>query len=255
MLSESQLIDQLKDIGVREGMRLLVHSSLRRVGPVEGGADTVIDALQAVLGPSGTLMMSTVSGNVTRTQPVFHATHTPSTVGALSNVFRRRSGVVRSLHPVHSIAAAGPEAEFFTQGHLEAPTPWSPESPYGKLMRHNGHILFLGTDFDANTCIHAIEIEARVPGLHTQESTPLQVIDDTNTVHEIEHHWHAPKRPCYTDLEHLVERAGGLVYGQIGAGISRLVDATILRRTLLPLFEQTPELGIMRLSDSTFIWE
>ena len=255
MLSKAELIEQLKALGLKPGMDLLVHSSLRRVGPVEGGADTIIDALQEVLGPEGTLMMSTVSGNVGPEQTVFHVAHTASTVGVLSNVFRKRPAAIRSLHPVHSIAAMGPKAKFFTEGHLEARTPWSPESPYGKLMRNNGFILFLGADLQANTCIHAIEIEARVPGLHRRETTRLQVIDYDGTLRETDHHWHAPKRSRYNDLEHIVERAGGLTYGRVGDGISRFVDAAILRETLLPIFRETPELGIARLTDSQFIWE
>ena len=255
MLTQAEFAEQLRAIGVKEGMALLVHSSLKRVGPVDGGADAIIDAIQGILGSDGVLMMSTVSGSVTPAQPVYHVTHTPSTVGVLTNVFRQRPGVVRSLHPVHSIAAAGPRAKFFTEGHLQTNTPWSPDSPYGKLMRNNGYILFLGANFSANTCIHAIEIEARVPGLHTEDSTALYVIDADGALHEVEHHWHAPKRPCYPDLEHIVERAGGLTYGRIGNGISRLVDAAILRETLLPLFRETPELGIVRLTDSEFVWE
>lgn len=254
MLKKEQFKEQLQAIGVSEGMDLLVHSSLKRVGPVEGGADGVIDAMQELLGPEGTLMMSTVSGNVNKGQPVFHVLHTPSTVGALGNVFRKRPGAVRSLHPVHSIAAMGPKAAFYTEGHLQARTPWSPDTPYGKVMRNGACLLFLGCDFDANTCCHAIEIEARVPGLHTEETTTLFVIDSDEKMHTIEHHWHAPKRPRYTDLEHIVEKARGLTYGFVGEGISRLVDAGKLRETLLPLFREKPDLGCIRLTDSQFVW-
>ncbi len=255
MLSAVDLLAQLKDIGVAPGMDLLVHSSLKRVGPTDGGADMIIDTLLEAIGPGATLMMSTVSGNVNARQTVFHVAHTPSTTGALTNVFRRRDSAIRSLHPVHSIAAIGPGAGFYTEGHFDAPTPWSPPSPYGKLMSNHGFILFLGTDFSANTCIHAIEIEARVPGLHTEATTLLQAIDYNGVLHEIEHHWHAPKLCCYPDLEHLVERAGGLTYGRIGNAICRLVDAAVLRATLLPLFRETPELGVKPLGDSDFVWE
>jgi len=255
VLTKAQFMEELRAIGVKQGMNLLVHSSLKRLGPVEGGAEVIVDAFREVLGPDGTLIMPTVSGSVNPTQPVFHVAHTPSTVGALTNYFRKLPGAVRSLHPVHSVAAMGPKAEFFIQGHLQANTPWSPDSPYGKLMRNNGFLLFLGTSFAANTCIHAIEIEARVPGLHTEETTTLQVIDYDGSQYEIEHHWHARKRVCYPDLEHIVERAGGMTYGRIGAGISRFVDAAVLRETLLPLYRETPELGVVRLTDSQFIWE
>ncbi len=256
MIDKAILIEHLKALGVRPGMTLLTHSALRRVGPVAGGADTVIDALLEVLGPEGTLLMSAVSGNVNPDQPVFHVRYTPATVGTLVNVFMERPNVVRSLHPVHSVAGCGPRAEFITAGHLEAHTPWSPDSPYGKLMRDpNGFILFLGTNFTCNTCIHALEIEARVPGLHTRETSTLHICDYNNHWHAIEHHWHSRKKDYYVDMEHVVEAAGGLKYGLIGNGLSRLVDARILRETLLPILRTTPELVIRRLSDNDYIWE
>lgn len=254
-MNKEQLKEQLRAIGVKEGMDLQMHSSMKSVGHIEGGPDTVIDALLEILGPEGTLMMSTVSGNVNTIQPVFHVDHTPSTVGYLSNVFRKRPGAVRSMHPVHSIVALGPKAEFFTEGHLEANTPWSPDSPYGKMMRNGVKILFYGVDFKCNTCLHALEIEARVPGLHTESTSTLYVYDSNNNVTEIEHHWHSPKKDYYTNMEHLVAEAGGLKYGKIGDSISRFVDAEILREVMLPVFQNTPEIAIKRLSDSTYIWE
>ena len=255
MADFNSLVKDLQSLGVKPGMSLLMHSSLRRIGPVEGGADTVIDALLEILGPEGTLMMSTVSGNVNREQVVFDVRHTPSTVGTLSNVFLKRKGVIRSLHPVHSIAAYGPKAEFFTEGHLDVNTPWSPGSPYGKLMRNGGHILFLGTNLTYNTCMHALEIEARVPGLHTKETTELFIHDYEGNVRTIQHHWHAPKKDYFLDMEHILAGVNGLKYGIVGQGICRLVDAEILRKTVLPILQTTPELAIMRRSDNDFIWE
>ncbi|MBN2643419.1 MAG: AAC(3) family N-acetyltransferase [Victivallales bacterium] len=255
MLKKEEFISQLKAIGIEEGMDVLVHSSMKSIGPVEGGADTVIDALQEVLGEDGTLMMSTVSGNVNKEQPVFHVDHTPGTVGILSNIFRKRKGAVRSMHPVHSIVAMGPKAKFYTDGHLESNTPWSPDSPYGKIMRNGAKVFFIGTDFECNTCMHALEIEAKVPGLHTEETQTLYIFDSNNNMHTIEHHWHSPKKDYYTNMESIVAKAGGLTYGQIGMSISRFVDAETLRKVMLPIFQNTPELAIKRLSENTFIWE
>ena len=64
MTDKAKLVEQFKNLGIKEGMTLLVHSSLRRVGKVDGGADTVIDALLEVLGENGTLLMSGVSAGV-----------------------------------------------------------------------------------------------------------------------------------------------------------------------------------------------
>jgi hypothetical protein len=67
--------------------------------------------------------------------------------------------------------------------------------------------------------IHALEIEARVPGLHGEETTVLNVFDYDNTLHQIEYHWHAPKICKYPDLEPVVEQAGGLTCGQVGSSL------------------------------------
>lgn len=255
-MTKKKLIADLKKIGVRKGMDLLVHSSLRRTGPIQGGPDAIIDALLEAIDPHGTLLMPTISSSVTPKQPVFHVEKTPSSVGYLTNVFRQRKGAVRSLHPVHSVAAMGPKAGFYTDGHLTANTPWSPESPYGKLIRTNGWILFLGVNLRVNTCFHALEIEALIPGIHTEKADTLFVIDYDGVLHEKEHHWHSPKTPYYVDMEHILFEHNALTYGQIGTGISRLVDAAAMRQTILPLIKKNPDIILCRaLDQNRYVWQ
>ena len=53
------IVAGLRDLEVHQGDVVMVHSSLSRFGEVVGGADTVIDALQNVIGPTGLLVMPT----------------------------------------------------------------------------------------------------------------------------------------------------------------------------------------------------
>ena len=53
----------------------------------------------------------------------------------------------------------------------------------------------------------------------------------------------------------MVEKAGGLVYGEVGTGMARLCDAQVLRKTVLPILQSTPEKVIKRLTDNDYIWE
>lgn len=252
---KNKFIEDLKEIGVREGMSLLVHSSLKRTGPVEGGPGAIIDALSEAIRPNGTLLMPTISASVNPSQPVFHVDKTPSSVGYLTNVFRQKKGVLRSLHPVHSAAAMGPKAEFYTRDHLSANTPWSPESPYGKLMRNNGWILFLGVNVSVNTCFHALEIEALIPGIHTEQADTLFVIDYDGVLHEKEHRWHSETTRYFVDMEHILFEHNALTYGQIGRGISRLVNASAMRKIVLPIIKKDPQLIVRCKSDKNrFIW-
>jgi len=255
-MTKKKFIADLRRIGVRKGMDLLVHSSLKRTGSIQGGPEAIIDGLLDAIGPGGTLLMPTISGSVTPAQPVFHVEHTPSSVGYLTSLFRLRRHAVRSLHPVHSVAAMGPKAEFYTEAHLAVNTPWSPESPYGRLLRNNGWILFLGVNLDVNTCFHALEIEALIPGIHTENADTLFIIDHDGAVHEKEHHWHCREAQFFIDMEHILSESQALAYGPIGAGISRLIDAAAMRQTILPLIRKNPGLLVRRASDqASYVWQ
>ena len=251
--------EDLKNLGLKKGMNLLVHSSLRNIGANDkkAGADMAIDSILDIIGPGGTLMAPTVSGSVRPDQPVFHAEHTPSTVGFFTEALRKRPDAVRSLHPVHSVAAIGPAADFFIAGHAKANTPWSPDTPYGRILRdENSGILFLGVNLNYNSCFHALEIEARLPGMHTPESTILHVIDKKNSMFEVEHHWHHPlTRRLFPDMECVLHESGCLNWGKTGRGMSRLVQAVPMREVILKLLSEEPWLMTRPPADNAFIWE
>src|SRR5436309_7934876 len=57
-LTADDLIAHLRRLGVRAGDVVMVHASLRAIGPVEGGAATVVGAIDAAVGPEGTVMMT-----------------------------------------------------------------------------------------------------------------------------------------------------------------------------------------------------
>src|ERR671932_2907355 len=107
-ISRAHLTEQLRTLGVQPGGVLLVHTSFRAVRPVEGGPLGLIAALRAALGPDGTLVMPSWSGE--DDQP-FDPMTTPAapTLGVVAETFWRLPGVLRSGH-VHAFSAAGPEA-------------------------------------------------------------------------------------------------------------------------------------------------
>lgn len=153
-VTRSELVADLKALGVERGMDLLVHSSLSRIGHVPGGTGTVIDALLAVIGKRGTLLLP--SFNHGRAQ-VFNPMTTPTTNGAIPEAGWRRPEAVRSIHPTHSVAAIGPRAEQFCRNHLEVGV-WAPESPIGQLIHGGGYILSIGVTHAVSTAYHVAEI-------------------------------------------------------------------------------------------------
>lgn len=81
----------------------------------------------------------------------------PSCVGLLTNMFRTREGVIRSLHPTHSLAAKGKDAKSFTDGEEKFDTPCNREGCYGKPYDRQAKILLLGCTHNRNTFLHGVE--------------------------------------------------------------------------------------------------
>lgn len=149
-VSKADIITVLRDLGLGQGDLVQVHSSLSAFGYVEGGADTVVDALLEVVGDQGTVMMPTFNhGDV----EVFDIQETPSTNGAITNALRSRPEAYRSMHPTHPYAAIGFLARELVEGHLAAGT-FGSESPLGKLAMWGGKVLLLGVGMNVNTAAH-----------------------------------------------------------------------------------------------------
>lgn len=165
-MSLSVLTDQFSALGVREGGMLLVHASLRSLGRVEGGAETVIRALLNTLGDDGTLLLPGLSyATVNQDNPHFDVRRTPVCVGALPEYFRQRAGTLRSVHPTHSVCGVGANADELLTGHDQDTTPCGPNSPFHRLPHYAGQLLFLGCGMRPNTSMHAIEELSEPPYL------------------------------------------------------------------------------------------
>ena len=134
----------LKDIGVRKGQAVMVHTSLGSLGYVCGGAQSVIEALLESVGDEGTIMMPTQSWKNLNPEtgvywqepeewwpvireyiPAYDKRITPTnTMRAVSEMFRQWPGRLRSAHPVRSVAAWKRYAKYLTENHDLSDTFW-----------------------------------------------------------------------------------------------------------------------------------
>ena len=117
MYNKEDLLRDLRAMGIQKGDTLMVHSSVRSVGPLENRADTIVDALMEAVGEDGLLLMpdhtwAQMGPNYT----VFDPETEPSCVGVLPDVLRARENVYRSLHPTHSVVAWGRDAGEYVKG-------------------------------------------------------------------------------------------------------------------------------------------
>ncbi len=165
----------LEKLGLKKGDVVGVHSSLSSFGYVEGGADTVIDALLETVGEEGSIVMPTYSTNrkeIERTKREvefgvtwkykilpYNPQETPCWTGRIPETFRKRKNVIRSVNPTHSVAATGPKANQLVQG-------------WNKLLEADGYILLLGVDLGCCSAMHLAEERVQLPPHILEKITP-----------------------------------------------------------------------------------
>lgn len=161
-VTRAQLGQAFRDLGLTAGSSLILHSSLSSLGHVEGGAETVIDALLDVIGDTGNLMLPTFNYTQPIPETYYDPATTPCQTGIIPETGRKHAGAVRSLHPTHSVAVIGPKAVALTQDHL-AGRAFGIGSPLDRLAQMGGEVLLLGVGHSSNSLIHVAEEHAGLP--------------------------------------------------------------------------------------------
>lgn len=176
MYTKNDLKEQLAAMGLNGGETILIHSSMKSVGQVDGGADTVLDAWSEFFADGLLLLPTHTWKNVNEANPVYNLESTPSCVGLLTNMFMKRDGVVRSLHPTHSMAGLGRNAAEYLAGEEYCNTPCTPGGCYDRLKDCGGKILLVGVGHERNTYIHSVEEVLNVPNRLSDKPMKLQIV-------------------------------------------------------------------------------
>ena len=227
MFSKNDLRKDLENLQILPSDTLLIHSSMKSIGEVDGGADAVLDMLMEYFKESGLLLFPTLSyrsinAGITR----FNVAETPACTGILPELFRKKPGVVRSLHPTHSLAAFGRDAAEFTSGHEKADTPAPAGSPWWKILQRKGKIMFIGTGISCNTFLHGMDEWLNLPGFLTEHVEDLEVVDYNGNIMKSPQHRHcAGRNTYYGSLESRFDAAGAIVRGKFGNADVHVLDA------------------------------
>lgn len=222
---------------------ILVHSSMKSIGDVKGGTDTVLDAFIEFM-EDGLLVFPTHTwGTLSEGNPVFDVKETASHIGILTELFRHRPGVVRSLHPTHSVAALGEDAEEFVAGQEKYDTPAARDSVWGKLLDRKAKILLVGVDFRRNTFIHGIEEWLDIPGRIVDDHIDFKVRREDGVVIP------TPLRRHYSDfseyywkVEDLMVEKGAFEYAQLGDAKVYVCDTVLLHKYISQMLKTDQEL-------------
>ena len=159
-VTPDQIVAAIRSLGVRAGDWMIVHSSFKSFGGVEGGPGAVAKALVDAVSPGGSVFVPTFNyGN----DPYDPAT-APSYDGVITEYFRKLPGAVRSLHPTHPIAGIGPDAPAVLRDHDKVHA-FGVGSPCHRLWEGNAWVLLLGVSHNANSVAHVAEELLQMPYL------------------------------------------------------------------------------------------
>lgn len=208
-----------KNLGIDPFDILMVHSSINNLLPMyKGNIKELLDNLIKYAENKGiTLVMpvfvlgkknSGVEEHYLK-KKIFDVDKSPTTVGLLNELFRRKKGVLRSVHPTHSIAAYGPKAKILTATHHLCDTTFGSNTPFGIMDTYSTKILGLGVYYYRNlTHVHVAEDMLKddfpFPIQRTYNIVPVNLkYDGESTFYDLK---------CYTD------------------SLSKMRDLTILKK-------------------------
>ncbi len=204
-MTQHEIQADLRALGLKAGDIVLLHSSLSSLGPVEGGADAVIDAFLGVLGASGTLVAPTFGD-----------------LGIITEALKNRPDAVRSIHPRASVAAVGGQAEAICRDHWKAETAHAEDTPYVRIADLGGYVCLLGVDQDRNTSLHTVEALLRLPYLKPTAEATFSTPEG-----EVSRSWPffpGPHRD-FIGLDRLLDERGLMRVGRIGPCVVRLIKS------------------------------
>lgn len=230
-LDRDELTAGLQGLGLSDGDRVFVHSSLSSLGEVADGAEAVVDALLGAVGPTGTVGVPTF----TRYDEPYDPATSPSTTGAVTEALRKRPDAVRSPHPTKSISAIGPAAEETLATHAPSRS-LGPGSPLHRLIADGGHVLLLGVDHTTNSALHVAERLANVP-YRDQTATTETTVDGEITTVEV-NRVHCSRG--FEVVQPLLVARGVVSTGEIGQARARLLDGAGTLAATVDLLEADP---------------
>ncbi|MFI6487908.1 aminoglycoside N(3)-acetyltransferase [Streptomyces sp. NPDC050564] len=232
LVTRDTLAAHLLSLGIRPGETLLVHSSLSSLGWVNGGPVAVVQGLLDALGPEGTLVVPTQSGDLSdpalwsnppvpeewwsairATMPAYDPLVTPSRgVGVIPETVRNWPGALRSAHPETSFAALGPRAAAITEGHA-LDCRLGERSPLARLEAGGARVLLLGAGYDTCTSFHLAEYRIPSPVVEVGRPSPTgwELVREVSITSEM-----------FEELGSDFERDRPVVRGKVGAADARL---------------------------------
>ena len=240
-MSQSDFSQMLRSLGVERGDRLIVHSSFRRLRGLVETPDEAIDAILDCIGWKGNLVLPAFNYSSPLPEPYYDPQETPARTGIVVETGRQRPDALRSLHPTHSVAVIGPDAEELTRDHLSVRA-LGVGSPLDRLARTGGRILLLGVGHTSNSTIHVAEEHAGLPKAPLSEPWPrarVRLPDGSVVEHPLD-----PSPSCglaFGGAEYVLRREGLIRDGRAAGCRIQIMDGQDVVDHVSALIGQEPK--------------
>ncbi len=243
MITRSDVFTLLESFGISRNDVVTIHSALREVGPIQGGADGLIDALKEYLCDGLLLIPTHTWANVTAANPHFDVRTTVPCIGTLAKVAAFRPDAVRSLHPTHSMAVFGKGAAEYVKGEELATTPAPMGGALSRLYELNGKVLLVGVGHERNTYLHAVDERIDRPNRLAPKGFSVTISDaDGNTYATEDFHPHATEgiscglSEYYRNYKQALDETGAVQYGWLGNALVYGCDCRKMTDTVMRIW-------------------
>ena len=153
----------LQKMGIQEGDSIFVMCSVNNIYRKTGyqlPVHIVLNELLEYLGPCGTITTLAFSADrqdIIDGVKIFSVRKTLTMNGMFPELLRRKTGAVRSLHPIFSAVSFGEKSNDYCNEHHLSPYPFGEQSPYRKITEDGGKYLGIGVGFEAFTPGHMVD--------------------------------------------------------------------------------------------------
>ena len=242
---KEDFLRQLSEMGVERRKIVLVHSSLRLVGDIEGGGKTLLDALiEHCTAEGGLLCIPTHTWGFLRREITLDMTAAEACLGALSSIALADGRGIRSENPTHSMVVFGnrTRALKFIENELFVSSGTAPESCYGKIFREGGQILLVGVSHSRNTYLHCAEEMIDMPNRLSAEPREVNIKRSSGEIVTRKIHTHRTDYTSdvslrFTKYEMPFRYHGAICDGFLGDAPTQVCDARIMKETLELIFK------------------
>ena len=164
--TKSDIYAQLDAMRIPRDRVVLMHSSLRLIGEVEGGACGLLDILIDYFTEQGGLFCVPTHTWMNLGKEITLDMNDPHTcLGAFSDLAAADPRATRSEHPSHSMAVFGDPVRVreFVKDEPLVDTCTPAGGCYGKIYDMGGTVLLVGVSHNRNTYLHFVDESLNIP--------------------------------------------------------------------------------------------